>query len=241
MQLSVIVPVMNEADNVVPLAHEIFTALQDRCDFEVLFVDDGSTDATLTQLQAARAELGPRLRILKHPRNAGQSAAVVSGARAAQGIWLATLDGDGQNDPRDIAKLFDQVRNQAEPEPVLLAGQRVRRQDSAGKLIASRIANQVRARLLHDDTPDTGCGLKILPRELFLELPYFDHMHRFLPALVLRAGGRVTSIPVNHRPRAAGQSKYGLSNRLWVGITDLLGVLWLQRRARLPRGVIEIQ
>ncbi len=241
MQLSVIVPVMNEADNVAPLAREIFMALQDHCDFEVLFIDDGSTDATLTRLQGVKAELGSRLRILKHPRNAGQSAAIVSGARAAQGTWLATLDGDGQNDPNDIGKLFAQVQADGDPEPILLAGQRVRRQDSAGKLIASRIANQVRARLLHDDTPDTGCGLKVLPRELFLQLPYFDHMHRFLPALVLRAGGRVTSIPVNHRPRAAGQSKYGLSNRLWVGITDLLGVLWLQRRARLPRGVIEIQ
>lgn len=115
MQLSVIVPVMNEADNVVPLAREIFTALQDRCDFEVLFIDDGSTDTTLTQLQAARTELGPRLRILRHPRNAGQSAAVVSGARAARGVWLATLDGDGQNDPQDIARLFAQVQNQAEP------------------------------------------------------------------------------------------------------------------------------
>jgi dolichol-phosphate mannosyltransferase len=176
----------------------------------------------------------PRLRVLRHGRSCGQSAALRSGIRAARGKWIATLDGDGQNDPADLPALLRAGREQGLGERWLIAGWRAKRQDSWLRKLSSKVANGVRRRLLRDATPDTGCGLKLFPRALFLELPYFDHMHRFLPALVLRAGGRVESVPVNHRPRHQGTSKYGVHNRLWVGIVDLFGVMWLQRRARLP-------
>jgi len=154
--------------------------------------------------------------------------------KAARGIWIATLDGDGQNDPADIPALW-RIAQEAPPSPpLLIAGHRAHRQDSWTKRRASRIANGVRRRLLRDDTPDTGCGLKLFRRDLFLDLPYFDHMHRFLPALVLRAGGVVRSVPVNHRPRQRGASKYGVFDRLGVGITDLFGVMWLRRRSSRP-------
>ena len=154
-------------------------------------------------------------------------------------MWIATLDGDGQNDPSDIPLLWQIAQDAPAHPPLLIAGQRTRRQDSWSKRRASRIANAVRRGLLHDDTPDTGCGLKLFRRTLFLDLPYFDHMHRFLPALVLREGGIVRSVPVNHRPRQRGISKYGVFDRLLVGITDLLGVLWLRRRASRPQLIEE--
>jgi dolichol-phosphate mannosyltransferase len=158
---------------------------------------------------------------------------VVTGVRAASGIWIATLDGDGQNDPADIPALLARAR--AEPGCVLIAGHRTTRRDSRVKRVSSRLANRIRVALLHDDTPDTGCGLKLFRRADFLELPAFDHMHRFLPALFIRAGGRVVSVPVNHRPRLRGRSNYGFWDRLWVGIFDLAGVWWLQRRWRRPQ------
>jgi dolichol-phosphate mannosyltransferase len=167
-------------------------------------------------------------------RNYGQSAAIRSGVRAARAAWIATLDGDGQNDPADIPKLWRIGLTAPDAPPLLIAGYRESRQDSWGKRFASQIANRVRRRILGDDTPDTGCGLKLFPRALFLDLPYFDHMHRFLPALVLREGGIVRSIRVNHRPRRRGVSKYGVFDRLGVGLVDLFGVIWLKRRAARP-------
>jgi dolichol-phosphate mannosyltransferase len=231
MQLSVIVPVFNEAGNLLPLVEELHAALEGHGDFELVFVDDGSTDDSARRLAAARAQ-HPRLRVLRHDRRSGQSAALRSGIEAARGDWVATLDGDGQNDPADIPRLLRQAHEQGLAGDWLLAGWRTRRQDSVLKRLSSRLANGLRRRLLRDASPDTGCGLKLFPRKTFLTLPWFDHMHRFLPALVLCAGGRVISVPVSHRPRRAGYSKYGVHNRLWTGLVDLLGVLWLQRRMR---------
>lgn len=233
-ELSVVVPVRNEVENLAPLLAEIRAALARSIDYEVIYVDDGSTDGTGARL-AQLAEEFPRLRVLRHAVSCGQSAALATGVRAARGAWIATLDGDGQNDPADIPRLLAVVRDAAQqPNVQLVAGYRRRRQDSWLRRLSSRIANGVRARLLNDATPDTGCGLKLFPREVFLQLPYFDHMHRFLPALVQRNGGRTISVEVNHRPRMRGASKYGVHNRLWVGIVDLLGVMWLQRRMRRP-------
>ena len=231
MDLSLVIPVFNEQDNVQPLCAEIRTAL-DGLDYEILFIDDGSTDATAQQLAELRAD-EPRLRLLRHSDNLGQSAALLSGMLAARAPWIATLDGDGQNDPADIPALYSAA--QAADQLWLVCGWRRQRHDSGLKRLSSRIANTVRGTLLGDATPDTGCGLKLLRRDPALQLPRFDHMHRFLPALVLRAGGGVRSLPVNHRPRRSGVSKYGLFNRLWIGIVDLFGMLWLRRRALTPQ------
>jgi len=231
--LSVVVPVRNEAPNIAPLVAEIEAALAG-LPHEIVYVDDGSTDGTPAALREAAAAMPPgvRLRHLRHRVSCGQSAAIVTGVKAARGTWIATLDGDGQNDPADIPRLLR--RAQAEAGPVLVAGHRVNRRDSWVKRRSSRIANRVRAWLLGDATPDTGCGLKVFPRALFLDLPHFDHMHRFLPALVLRQGGRVVSEPVNHRPRTRGRSNYGTLDRLAVSLFDLVGVAWLQRRWKRP-------
>jgi dolichol-phosphate mannosyltransferase len=233
MDLSVVIPVRNEAENIAPLVAEIRAALDGRLDYEIVYVDDGSRDGTAAAL-AALAAAFPRLRVIRHDASYGQSAAVRTGVKAARAPWIATLDGDGQNDPADIPALWAMTR-QGTDAGLLIAGHRQKRRDSWVKRVSSRIANRVRARLLGDATPDTGCGLKLFPRELFLDLPFFDHMHRFLPALVQRQGGRTVSVPVNHRPRERGTSNYGTLDRLAVGITDLLGVLWLQRRAKIPR------
>jgi dolichol-phosphate mannosyltransferase len=234
MDLSIVIPVKNEAGNIAPLVAEIGAALDGKgVDYEIVYVNDGSDDATAAQLTRLRAA-NLRLRVLTHARSCGQSAAVRSGVRAARAPWIATLDGDGQNDPADLPSLWQIAKAAPADPPLLIAGHRALRQDSWSKRRASKIANAIRRRMLHDDTPDTGCGLKLFPRALFLELPYFDHMHRFLPALVLREGGIVRSLPVNHRPRERGVSKYGVFDRLWVGISDLFGVMWLRRRQSLP-------
>ncbi len=232
--LSVVVPVRNEGPNILPLIAEIRAALVGR-DYEILYVDDGSLDETPARLREA-AQAGAPLRWLRHRRGCGQSAAIVTGVRQAAGRWIATLDGDGQNDPADIPALLEEAfaRDADAPGLVLVAGHRVRRRDGAVKRLTSSIANAVRARLLADGTPDTGCGLKVFRRDAFLDLPHFDHMHRFLPALFLRAGGRVVSVPVNHRARQRGRSNYGTLGRLGVGIFDLVGLLWLQRRWSRP-------
>ena len=240
MELSVVIPVKNEAGNIAPLVAEIAAALDGRIDYEIVYVDDGSSDATAAEIRDLQHGM-TRLRLIRHAQSRGQSAAIRSGVRTARGIWIATLDGDGQNDPADIPALWRIVRDSPPDPPVLIAGQRVRRQDSWSKRYASRAANAVRRRLLHDDTPDTGCGLKLFRRAVFLDLPFFDHMHRFLPALVLREGGIVRSVPVNHRPRQRGTSNYGVFDRLGVGIVDLLGVMWLGRRAVRPRLIEEAQ
>lgn len=238
MDLSVVIPVRNEAENVVPLVAEICAALDGRCAYEIVYVDDGSTDATAAEIQRLMTQT-PGLRLLRHRRSCGQSAAVRTGVKAARAPWVATIDGDGQNDPADIPSLWDLVRAAPSTPPLLVTGHRRSRRDTWSKRTASRIANRIRRRLLGDDTPDTGCGLKLFAREAFLELPDFDHMHRFLPALVLRNGGEVRSVPVNHRPRQGGISKYGVLDRLGVGIVDLFGVMWLQRRAARPQLVAE--
>jgi glycosyltransferase involved in cell wall biosynthesis len=230
-ELSVVVPVFNERDNIPPLLDEIAGALRGRIDFEVVYVDDASRDDSLDVLKAQRAR-HPELRIVRHLKQSGQSTAIRNGVRAARGAWIATLDGDGQNDPADIPKLLE-ARRAAGPGVKLLAGWRTTRRDSFNKRISSTIANAVRSRMLRDATPDTGCGLKLFERDTFLSLPYFDHMHRFLPALIRRAGYESVSVPVGHRPRTRGVSKYGMLDRLWVGLADLRGVAWLMRRARL--------
>ena len=232
-QLSVVVPVFNERDNVAPLVHEITAALRGVTDFEIVYVDDHSRDDTLAVLTALKAEV-PELRVIHHVSQSGQSTAVRNGVRAARGQWIATLDGDGQNDPADIPKLLAQ-RAGAAPEIKLFAGWRVNRQDSGSKRWASKWANAIRARMLRDDTPDTGCGIKLFERAAFLDLPYFDHMHRYLPALMQRAGWKTVSVPVNHRARATGVSKYNNLNRAMVGVADLRGVAWLIRRAKLTQ------
>lgn len=228
--LSVVVPVFNERDNIPPLLAEIVAALRGRVEFEVIYVDDDSTDDSRAVLVAQKAPI-PELRILHHVTRSGQSTAIWNGVRAARSPWIATLDGDGQNDPADLPKLLD-ARARA-PEIALFAGWRVTRRDSFNKRVSSKVANAVRSRMLHDATPDTGCGLKLFQREVFMHLPYFDHMHRYLPALFKRAGAHIRSVPVGHRPRTMGSSKYGMLDRLWVGLADLRGVGWLMRRAKL--------
>lgn len=231
--LSIVVPVRNEAGNVLPLIEEIHAALDGGESFEVIYVDDGSIDETAARLAQAASRF-PKLRIVTHGQSCGQSAAIRSGVGAAQGAWIVTLDGDGQNDPADIPALVRLALDAPAGGPDLVAGIRVKRRDGWFKRVMSRIANGVRQWLLRDDVSDTGCGLKMIRRSAFLQLPYFDHMHRYLPALVLRAGGRVQTVPVGHRPRLTGRSKYGLHNRLWVGIVDLFGVMWLLRRHKTP-------
>ena len=230
MDLSIVIPVKNEADNIAPLVGEISATLDGLIEYEIIYVDDGSDDATASEISRLTGT-SPQVRLLRHARNYGQSAAISTGVHAARGTWIATLDGDGQNDPTDLPAMWHLARKAPRSPRLLITGYRQRRHDRWSKRIASRLANAVRARCLGDRTPDTGCGLKLFPRSLFLDLPYFDHMHRFLPALVLREGGTVLSVAVNHRPRHKGVSKYGVFDRLGVGIIDLLGVMWLQHRA----------
>ncbi|WP_199097705.1 glycosyltransferase [Dyella sp. ASV21] len=232
-QLSVVVPVFNERDNIPPLLAEIAAALRGKIDFEIIYVDDDSSDDSVAVLAAEKPQY-PELRIVRHLTRSGQSTAVWNGVRAARSPWIATLDGDGQNDPADIPKLLAS-RASALENVRLFAGWRTTRRDSFNKRISSKIANAVRSRMLKDSTPDTGCGLKLFDREVFLRLPYFDHMHRYLPALVKRAGFQSTSVPVGHRPRTAGSSKYGMLDRLWVGLADLRGVAWLMRRGKVTQ------
>ena len=229
--VSVVVPVFNERDNIPPLVAEIVAALRGRMPFEIVYVDDHSKDDSWEVLRAQMREV-PELRALRHRRQSGQSTAIRTGVKAARAPWIATLDGDGQNDPADIPKLIAE-RDAAPPELKLFAGWRVNRRDSGSKRWASKFANAIRSRMLKDETPDTGCGTKLFEREMFLELPYFDHMHRYLPALVRRAGYGSTSVPVNHRERSTGVSKYNTLQRAWVGLTDLRGVAWLIRRSKV--------
>jgi len=234
VDVSVVIPVCNEEDNVEPLAREIAAALDGRYAYEMIFVDDGSTDGTAAAaLQAKRARL-PQLRLIRHAVRSGQSAAVATGVRAARAPWIATLDGDGQNDPADIPSLIDAMRGSPSPRLRLVMGNRTTRRDTWLRRLSSRVANGVRGRILRDGTPDTGCGIKVFDRAVFLDMPRFDHMHRFMPALFQREGYEVVSVPVNHRERTRGRSKYGLHNRLWVGLVDLFGLMWLIRR-RSPR------
>ena len=235
--ISVVVPVFDEAGAAPALAQEIAAAFAGRS-FEIIFVDDASRDDTRAVLSALRAEI-PQLRVLSHQRNSGQSRAIRSGILGARGAVIVTLDGDGQNDPADGPALVDTLMA-AGPDLAMVGGERVNRQDSQAKKWASRFGNGIRLRLLHDTARDTGCGLKAFRREAFLRLPYFDHVHRYLPALMLREGYRVEFRPVHHRHRQTGQSKYTNVGRLLASVSDLLGVMWLQSRSRNPGGVEEL-
>ena len=234
MLLSVVIPAHDEAANLPQLLHEIRLALSCMDDFEVVVVDDGSSDDTQSVLNDVQADF-PQLRIVRHASSCGQSTALMTGVDAAAGDMIATLDGDGQNDPADIpgmVELLLQSRRTAEVR--MIAGFRNKRRDSHWRLMSSRIANAVRSRILNDETPDSGCGIKVFMKQAFEIMPRFNHMHRFLPALIVRGGGKVISYPVNHRPRVHGKSHYDTLRRLMVGIVDLMGVAWLLRRNRLP-------
>jgi dolichol-phosphate mannosyltransferase len=237
--ISVVVPVKDEAENVATLIEEIRTALEGRS-YEMVFVDDASKDKTVDVLLGLKARM-PELRIVRHPENCGQSSAIRTGVFKARGATVAVLDGDGQNPPGEIPKLL--ARYEAPSRNVKLGmvmGQRLKRQDNAAKRWASRFANNLRGSLLKDRTRDTGCGLKVFSREAFLRLPYFHGMHRFMPALMLREGYEVDFVDVGHRPRERGKSKYGVIDRAFQATPDLLGVMWLRSRTRLPSDRIEV-
>ncbi len=238
---SVIVPVRNEAGNIAPLIAEIGAAMESmraaggaaHAPYEIIYVDDGSDDGTAAILKEQAGDC-PRLRVVRHVAPSGQSAAIMTGVATAKAPTIITLDGDGQNDPADIGKLLAAFEDAPDRDLLLVAGHRTRRRDPWLKRASSRVANAVRAALLGDGTTDTGCGLKVFSRRAFLSMPGFDHMHRFLPILMISQGGRVLSVPVNHRPRQQGATKYGVLDRLGVGIVDLFGVMWLKRRASRP-------
>lgn len=234
--LSVIIPVYNEEDNVGPLAREVDAALG-HVAHEIVFVNDCSTDATLANLKALQKEL-PQLRAVSHRANAGQSRSVRTGILAAKGAIIATLDGDMQNDPADIPAIYARLIAKDAPERLALIGgdRTAGRKDTWSKKLGSKIGNGIRKKLLSDDCNDTGCGLKVFKREAFLRLPYFDHIHRYLPALMNREGFICEFMPVNHRAREHGVSKYTNFGRLMVSFADLRGVMWLNKRARNPEG-----
>jgi dolichol-phosphate mannosyltransferase len=236
--VSIVVPVRNEADNIAPLIAEIAAALDGRWVYEIIYVNDGSTDATAERLAAAMTQRS-NLRQLRHATSTGQSAAVRSGVRAARGVIVATLDGDGQNNPAFLPDLIATLEKGG-ARVGLVAGQRVGRKDTGFKKLQSRVANAVRSSILHDGTRDTGCGLKAFRREVFLAMPYFDGLHRFLPALIRREGYEIAYVDVVDRPRHAGVSNYGFFDRLWIGILDLFGVWWLIRRKKPTPAVTEV-
>ena len=238
--LSVVIPARNEADNIVGLVEAIDLALAPLAPFEIIVVDDCSTDNSVSVL-AEKARLMPHLRIIRHDRSGGQSAAVHSGVKAALSAVICTLDGDGQNPPEELPKLVTPILNDTTGRIGLVAGQRVDRQDTWSKKAASRFANGLRGWMLNDHTRDTGCGLKAFRREGFLDLPYFDHMHRYLPALFTRDGWEVAHVDVSHRARGAGRSNYSNIQRALVGIVDLFGVMWLLRRRKKARPIAPVE
>ncbi|MEO1101998.1 MAG: glycosyltransferase family 2 protein [Pseudomonadota bacterium] len=239
LEFSVVVPVHNEAGNVGPLAGEIAAALDGRS-YEMIFVDDASTDDTRAELAELKAT-HPQLRVLSHRSNAGQSRGIRTGVLAANGAIVGTLDGDGQNDPADLPALYRALtRADAPADLKMVMGRRANRKDTAWKRFGSRVGNGIRKRLLKDDCVDSGCGIKVMQREAYLLLPYFDHMHRYMPALMGAEGFGVEFRDVNHRERGTGASKYTNLGRLWAALSDLRGVMWLIRRRRNPKGADEI-
>ncbi len=232
--LSIVIPMRNEAENAGPLLREIAETCAALPDYEIIVVDDGSTDGTGAAVLSLGAEI-PQLRLLSHPQSAGQSAAVHSGVLAARAPFVCTLDGDGQNPPAELPKLWEPLMADTTGRLGLVAGQRVKRQDSASKRLGSWLANRIRAWMLSDGTRDTGCGLKGFRRDAFLALPYFDHMHRYLPALFRRDGWRIDLVDVEHRGRMAGRSNYSNLQRALVGLHDLVGVAWLIKRRKKAR------
>jgi len=234
LELSVIIPAKDEQDNVKPLIDEICTALRGVLAFEIIYIDDGSQDATYARLKSLCDGNYPELRPIRHRFSVGQSAAIYSGVQQASGRLIVTLDADGQNNPADIPGMLNEANRMPDGVDFCVTGYRKKRKDTPWRRFQSRFANNIRSRMLGDNTPDSGCGLRITPRSTFLKLPYFDHMHRFMPALVKRVGGIIVTVEVTHRDRQFGQSKYNMLGRLGVGIIDLLGVMWLQRRSHLP-------
>lgn len=230
--ISIVIPAHNEAGNLPSLIDEVVAAFAGRRDYEIVVVDDASSDHSAAVLSQLQQRL-PQLRVLRHVRNAGQSTALINGVRHARGVWIGTLDGDAQNDPADLPRLLAEIERRGDLALKLIQGWRVSRRDSGIKRLSSKIANAVRGGLLRDATPDSGCGIRVVERAALLNAPAFDHMHRFIPALIRQGGWTVDSLPVNHRPRGAGVSHYGTWNRLWVGIVDLFGVAWLGRRTRV--------
>jgi len=230
LDLSVVIPMYNEEESAAALLADVRDALDGQLNYELVVVNDGSTDGTEEILRGIQAKF-PRLKIVKHLKNRGQSVAIISGVKYSIAPWIATLDGDGQNDPHDIPALFSHATGY-DPfyDNLLITGIRKQRYDNWLRIISSRLANLIRQMLFRDGCPDAGSGLKIFPRRVFMDLPQFDHMHRFLPALVKRKDGVLINIPVNHRPRLSGQSKYGVWNRLWISIVDIFGVRWLLSR-----------
>lgn len=237
--ISVIVPVHNEQDNLAPLLKEIGAAALQVPISEIVYIDDASSDDTRERLKTLRAEY-PLLRVLRHENRSGQSAALWSGISRAKNEIIVTLDGDGQNNPADIAKLYKLFTGNGGPgAAVMVAGQREKRHDNLVRRVSSRLANKLRSFLLRDKTRDTGCSLKMYRRADYLALPYFNHMHRFLPALLMREGVEILHVDVSHRPREKGVSKYGTFDRLLVSVSDMIGVLWLMRRARTRGKIFE--
>ena len=240
VELSVVVPVHNEKGNAANLVREIATALEGRA-FEIIFVNDASTDETVDELVEARQSV-PQLRILSHRQNSGQSRAIRTGVQAARAPVIGTLDGDGQNDPADLPKLYRQLtRPDAPTDLAMVMGRRASRKDTAWKRFGSRFANNIRQKFLKDGCDDSGCGIKVVKRDVFLKLPYFDHMHRYMPALIRAEGFVAEFVDVNHRGRIHGVSKYTNFGRLWAALSDLRGVIWLMKRLRLPGGVYEVR
>mgnify|MGYP003606959123 FL=1 len=238
--LSVVIPARNEADNIIGLVEAIDRALAPLGPFEIIVVDDCSSDNSVAVI-TARSQTMPHLRLIRHDRSGGQSAAVHSGVKAATAPVICTLDGDGQNPPEELPKLVEPILNDKTGRIGLVAGQRVDRQDTWSKKAASRFANALRGWMLNDHTRDTGCGLKAFRREGFLDLPYFDHMHRYLPALFTRDGWEVAHVDVSHRARGAGRSNYSNIQRALVGIVDLFGVMWLLRRRKKARPIAPVE
>lgn len=233
IDISIVIPAYNEADNIGALIAEI-GQLKLSHSYEIIIVDDASSDDTYARALSCRRN-APKLKVIQHETKSGQSAAIATGIAHAEGRLIATMDGDGQNNPADIPDLVSALLNSANPNLRMVAGFRKKRNDPAWRIVCSKTANSVRSFFLRDQTPDSGCGLKVFYRSAFVALPFFDHMHRFLPALVRMQGGDVISVEVSHRPRVHGFSKYGTLNRLWVGIVDIIGVCWLRMRAKKVR------
>ena len=237
MEVSIVIPAKNEEDNVEPLISEIMTALDGVAEFEIVYVDDGSTDKTHAELLRLMAAGNTHIKPVRHRYSVGQSTAIMTGIQAARGELIVTMDADGQNDPADIPELLTAARKFPAATDFCIAGYRKNRKDTAWKRFQSKVANNIRRRILNDGTPDTGCGLKVVPKTTFLKLPYFDHIHRFIPALVRRINGEIVVVEVNHRDRQAGESKYNMLGRLGVGIVDMFGVMWLQRRVKIAERI----
>ncbi len=243
--ISVVIPAKDELENIQPLVEEIYAALNTKAyaqeGFEIIYVDDGSSDGTFEEIARLKNNGFPALRALKHAASVGQSTAVFDGVKAARGELIVTLDADGQNNPVNIPAMLEQAYKLPKGSDFCIAGFRKNRKDTAWYRFQSRIANKVRASILDDGTPDTGCGLKVFPRATFLQLPYFDHMHRYIPALIKRLEGKIIVVEVDHRNRQAGESKYNMWNRLWVGLVDMWAVRWLQKRAKISRIIDTIE